>query len=148
MSNKQTARLYQAHQAEISKQRGIPITGSVNGQDLDRVYHRASLMTLLDITLESHRAKHSNNLIPLRGKEALTHLILTKYKWPIDIINKMSLSDSILAINDELFPSQPHELAKQFLDNVNAQYLFESFDDMPDSDWNPTLHEPFLRLRD
>lgn len=148
MSKKQTTSLYQAHQAEIGKQRGIPTTGLVDGGDLDRVYNRAALITVLDITLEIHRAKHSNNLTPLKGKEALTHLILTKYNWPIETINKMSLTDSILAINDELFPSQPHELAKQFLENINAKYLYECFGDMPDSDWNPSIYEPFLRLRD
>ncbi|WP_062748898.1 ECs1072 family phage-associated protein [Erwinia persicina] len=148
MSNKQIGALYQAHKHQISKQRSIPETGMVDSDDLDKVSNRAALMALLDITLEEHRVKYSSTLNPLRGRKALTHLILTKYKWPIDTISKMSLSDSILAIQDELFSPNSSELSKEHLKNINAQYFCQVFEDMPESDWDPVIHESYLSLRD
>lgn len=148
MTTRQLGRLFQAHKENISKQRGIQITGSVNTDDLEKVSNRAALVTVLDIVLELHRAKCSSYLSPLRGRKALTHLLLTKFNWPIATINQMSIADSILAIQDELVSPEPHELVKQLLDNVSAQYLYDSFADIPDFDWDPLIHEQYLRLRE
>lgn len=140
--------LFRLHKENISKQRGISLEERITADDLDKIANRAALLTLLDVFIEEHRVKYSSRYSPLRGRDALTHLILTKYSWPVEEIQKMTIANSIIAIQYLFQEEQLSEISKGFLGKINEHYYHLVFEDFPDSDWNPVLHEEYLSLKD
>ena len=141
MSIKNIGPLYRLHKENICTQRNITTAGLVDGEAIDKLENRAALLTLLDVILDEHREKYSSILNPLRGRAALTHLILSKYKWPIEHIESMSILHSVLAIQDELKLAESTNVGKDFLERISADYYTVPFEDFPDTDWDPVTYE-------
>ena len=109
-----------------------------------KVSHRTAQLFILDVFLHQHREKYGAGLFPLRGKNTLHHAILLKYKWPLDYIRNLSLSDALLTLQDELTPENLPEAAQKFLSGVLERASQIAFDDLLDDEWNPELGELFL----
>ncbi|MEI7245143.1 hypothetical protein WCT80_00825 [Pectobacterium carotovorum] len=137
--------LWDSIKHHVSETRNIKTQGMIDANDSLRVTHRAAQLFTLDILLQEHRKKFGRDIFPLHGKDALHHKILIKYKWPLDMIRELSLSDCLLALQDELIPENLSEGGRKFLGHVIERASQIGFDDLLDEEWNPMFAELFLR---
>lgn len=112
-----------------------------------KVCHRTAQLFILDVFLQQHRKKYGDGVFPLRGKNALHHVILLKYKWPMDAIRNLSLSDSLFAIQDELIPENLPDEAQMFLSGVIENASQIAFEDLGDKEWDQNLGELLLHTQ-
>lgn len=117
-----------------------------SNEDL-KVSHRTAQLFILDVFLHQHRQKYGAGVFPLRGRDALNHAILLKYKWPLTTISALSLSDCLFAIQDELLPGNLPDAAQAFLSGVIEKSSQLAFDDLRDEEWNQELGELFLHTQ-
>lgn len=127
--------------------RGIQKGYLVNSYDDLKLSHRTAQIFILEVFLQQHREKYGAGVFPLRGKNALHHAILLKYKWPLDSIRNLSLSDALFAVQDELTPENLPEAAQWFLSGVVEEASQIAFDDLEDKEWNQELGELFLHTQ-
>ncbi|MBT0306466.1 ECs1072 family phage-associated protein [Morganella morganii] len=126
---------------KISNLHDIPIEGSINRLDYNKVYNRAGLIFALEVVLEEHRNTYATSWSPLKGKIALQHLLLMKYKWTLDIINMLKLQDVIMLLQEELNYNKLPESAQKILSNFRAYKLVDYFPTISDAEWDPDLIE-------
>ncbi|HEO9916645.1 hypothetical protein CRX67_09545 [Enterobacteriaceae bacterium A-F18] len=117
-----------------------------SNEDL-KVSHRTAQLFILDVFLHQHREKYGAGVFSLRGRNALNHVILLKYKWPLTTISALSLSDCLFAIQDELIPGNLPDAAQGFLSAVIEKASQLEFDDLHDEEWNQELGELFLHAQ-
>ena len=137
--------LYNKTKEHVAQVRGIQTVGSVNYEDLCRVYHRAAQLTLLDILLEEHREKHKTTFNDLRGKQCLHHLLLSKFSWPLSQIQTLSLSDVLLLLHDDLRTDKVDSAAGKYIDGAISSYHHFLFSDVKDEEWDPDILEQLLQ---
>ncbi|HCD3047452.1 TPA: hypothetical protein NBM42_003751 [Klebsiella variicola] len=138
------SRLWESIRILVSNIRKIETGSFVNSNEDLKVSHRTAQLFILDVFLHQRREKYGAGVFPLRGKNALHHAILLKYKWPLDYIRNLSLSDALLTLQDELTPENLPEAAQKFLSGVLERASQIAFDDLLDDEWNPELGELFL----
>ncbi|MBI6544459.1 hypothetical protein JEO90_13630 [Proteus vulgaris] len=119
----------------------IPIVGLIENPGYYQVYNRAGLIYALDVVLEEHRKIYATNWSPLKGRLALEHLILMKYKWHLDVIRDLKLSDIVILLQEELaydnLPESAQNILKCFPDTTKKQ----CFPTIQDEEWDPNLIE-------
>lgn len=126
-------------QNKIAALRDVKMVGYIT-PEYYQVQNRAVLVFSLEVILESHRQEHGHLTSPLKGKLALEHLILNKYKWLLSEIRGLSLQDSIFLLQDELaFESLPEE-AQHVIKMYNAHRANGCFDEILEDEWDPELY--------
>lgn len=128
----------------IAKLRGITLSDYGDSAENSSVYNRAALICALDILLHAHRKEFGNRFNELKGKQALHHMLLLKYKWPLSVIRELTLSDVALALQDELkMEALPGGAGDYLLQVVGSHYSI-NFPDYLDDEWDPDLSEKYL----
>ncbi|WP_117125311.1 ECs1072 family phage-associated protein [Klebsiella quasivariicola] len=128
---------------KVFEYHSVPMSGVV-GPDYEKAQNRSVLIFTLEIILEEHRKNHASLVSPLSGKQALHHLLLTKFGWTLSEIRGLSLQDSIFAITDNKFclenlPENAQYIIKQY----NAHRAKTFFPSLEDDEWDPEL---FLQM--
>ncbi|HGV3480719.1 TPA: hypothetical protein ACNGY6_003607 [Klebsiella variicola subsp. variicola] len=141
------SRLWENIKNHVINVRDVKYGYFTSSNDDLKVSHRTAQLFILDVFLHQHREKYGAGVFPLRGKNALHHAILIKYKWPLDYIRNLSLSDALLALQDELTPENLPEAAQKFLSGVIEKASQIAFDDLRDDEWNPELGGLFLHTQ-
>ncbi|MDK9364161.1 ECs1072 family phage-associated protein [Lelliottia wanjuensis] len=129
---------YKDHVAQV---RNISINSSVTLSQISCVYHRAAQLTLLDVLLETYRQKNKSIFNDLRGKQALHHLLFTRYNWPLDKIRNLSLEDVLFILHDDLKTDKFDPTVAKYIDTTLSNYQQMSFPDVMDAEWNPDYAE-------
>jgi len=133
-------KLFQLTKEHVANIRNIATTGTVNYEEVSRLYHRAAHLTLLDILIHQYREESGTISAQLDGKMSLHHKLLTKYKWPLSEIRHLSLEDICLALHDELkIDNFDQEISKYFT-NVLGRYEPLFFSDYLNEEWDPLLY--------
>ncbi|MGE5988094.1 ECs1072 family phage-associated protein [Klebsiella michiganensis] len=138
------SRLWENIKNHVINVRDVKYGYFTSSNDDLKVSHRTAQLFILDVFLHQHREKYGAGVFPLRGRNALHHAILIKYKWPLDYIRSLSLSDALLALQDELTPENLPEAAQKFLSGVIEKASQIAFDDLRDDEWNQEIGELFL----
>ncbi|WP_437613180.1 ECs1072 family phage-associated protein [Erwinia sp. V71] len=129
-------------QKRIADHRGIALDGGIT-TDYYKVQNQAVLFFTLEAVLEEHRKKFATPANPLAGKQALHHLILQKYKWPLGDIRALSLQDALFVLQEDLIGDKLPESAKRVIKHFAAQTPTEPFADIDDREWDPILYQQF-----
>ena len=137
-------RLFGNIKKNIAEIRGVTLSDFADPSEISPVYNRAALICALDIILHEHRKKFGNQLNELKGKQALHHKLLIKYKWPLSVIRELTLSDVILALQDELQIEDLPSGAGDYLSQVVGSHYLINFPDYLDSEWDPDLSAKYL----
>ncbi len=119
--------------------RGIPLVGEVDYEQICRVYHRAAQLAILEIVLDAYREKNKTLFNDLGGKQALEHLLLTKYNWALDQIRQLSLSDVLLLLHNELDLKNIDPADAAYFERVLERYDPIVFADVMDEEWDPQI---------
>ncbi len=136
--------LFMQIKENIAKIRDVRVSGFIDAAEVSLVNNRAAQICALDIILAEHRKKHGSRFNGLNGKQALHHIILLKYHWPLSAIRELSLADALLSLHDELqLESLPDEPRKYLTQIINTQYPV-NFPDYLEAEWDPNLSEKFL----
>ena len=126
---------------KIAQLRNINIVGSIDFDEVSCVYNRAAQLCILDVLLAKHREEHGNQFNGLNGINALHHKLLLKYKWPLDQIRALTISDCLLALHEELkLEALDDQIANHFK-NVLSQYGENYFPDILDGEWDPDAYQ-------
>ncbi|HCT7892230.1 ECs1072 family phage-associated protein [Klebsiella aerogenes] len=126
-------------QNKIAALREVQMVGYVT-PEYYKVQNRAALVFSLEVLLDAHRKKYGHLTSPLKGKLALEHLLLNKYKWPLSVIRGLSLQDSILLLQQELaLEALPGE-AQDIIKNYNAHRATNYFEEILEDEWDPELY--------
>lgn len=125
----------------IAKNRNVAIQGLVTEPDNSRAYNRAGLIFALETILHEHRAKFGTLWQPLKGKLALDHLLLQKYKWPLKQIRELSLQDCVLLLQEELSYEALPIAAQGIIKLFDAHRNRNAFPEISEDDWDPNLAE-------
>ena len=145
--NKNLYSLFLEHQEKIASTRGIKISGLVYAHEINKVESRAAFLTLLDARLFEHRKKYATPFNNLSGKLGLEHLILIKHHWTPEQIRKLTFTDLLLAIQDELTYQNSTDDTKAFLDHRYCDSMINHFEDFIDEEWDPELAARYLKWR-
>lgn len=138
------AHLFQSTQENIKKTRSIKTTGFIDPHQFACAENRALEICALDAVIAQHRLDFATKFNPLKGKAALHHKLLLKFKWPLREIKALPLSEILLALHDELnIKDLPGEASKALAAISNLDNL-SVFTDYIDEEWNPNLAEKFL----
>lgn len=127
-------------QTKISDIRGIPVYGTVIEPGYSQIRNRAALIFALEVVLHQHREEFGTDWSPLKGKQALEHLLLKKYNWPLREVRDLQLCDIVLLLQDELSPEKLPENAHQILKMYNVLAVRHSFNDFLEEEWDPELY--------
>lgn len=140
--------VYTEIENQIIKVRQITDNEKTRLTTLSMIGNRAGLLLSLDVVLLEYRKNHGSLFIPLNGHDALIHLIINKYHWPISEVRKLSLTDIILSISEELaFDNLPAYL-QSFLVSINYNANLCCFDNLVAEEWDPNLGQKLLSLID
>lgn len=101
----------------------------------------------LEVILEQHREKYGTNWNPLNGKQALEHLILKKFQWPISQIRNLSLQDALFILQEELNFKNLPENAQQMIQMFGSSRANQCFPDIAEEEWDPDLYSKLPPLR-
>ncbi|WP_312584916.1 hypothetical protein [Atlantibacter sp.] len=125
--------------SKSSDYHGVAAYGQITQPGHNQLLNRTSLLFALECLLFQHRQDHATPWSPLTGKEALVHLILQKYKWPLSEIRGLSLQDSVLLLQEELrFENLPEEAAQVIRSHgANKKQHFPSLND---DEWDPDFY--------
>ncbi|MGE0970106.1 ECs1072 family phage-associated protein [Klebsiella sp. WOUb02] len=137
--------LWNLIQNHVSKVHGVQYTSLVRNNADMMIIHRTAQLFILEVFLHQHREQYGASVFPLKGRSALHHVILLKYKWPLPTIRNLSLSDSLFVIQDELTLDNLPESAQKFLSNQILLVTQIEFEHLHDDEWDPALGEIFLR---
>ncbi|QHA85572.1 ECs1072 family phage-associated protein [Serratia rhizosphaerae] len=138
------AHLFEKTKEHVAQVRNVKTTGFIDQAAMSCVYNRAIQLCALDAVISQHRVEAGNRFNDLRGKSALHHKLLAKYKWPLAEIHSLTLSDVLLALHDELsLESLPPE-ASRILTSISREHPPVVFPDITDEEWNPEFAEKLL----
>ncbi|WP_273839238.1 ECs1072 family phage-associated protein [Providencia rettgeri] len=140
----QISKLYHHIKEHIESVRKIPKFGTIDKLSTDLVINRTCLILSLESYLSTYREKHSSIFIPLNGKDALIHLVVNKYKWPISEVRAMSLNDMLLSISDELQYDNLTEDCQAYLTSIEYSKYLCQFDDILEEEWDPSISVLYL----
>ena len=140
----QISNLYHHIKEHIESVRKIPKFGTIDRASIEMVINRACLILSLESYLSIYREIHGSLFVSLNGKDALIHLIVNKYKWPISTVRAMSLSDMLLSISDELKFDNLTEDCQTFLTTIEYSKYLCQFDDILEDEWDPTISALYL----
>lgn len=134
---------FQLIRKKVFEYHSVAMSGVV-GPDYDKAQNRSVLIFTLEIILEEHRKNYASLVSPLLGRQALHHLLLTKFGWTLSEIRELSLQDSIFAISDSMLrfeelPEKARYIIRQYSAH-NAKAIFPSLEDV---EWDPEL---FLQM--
>ncbi|WP_317180060.1 ECs1072 family phage-associated protein [Lelliottia amnigena] len=127
-------------QNKVSAYHGVPVYGQVKQPDYDQMKNRSVLIFALEVVLHLHRTKYATPFSPLKGKDALTHLLLQKYKWPLSEIRSLSLKEIILALQDDLTFEKLPDAAVDVIKLFGFASRKSNFADIKDDEWEPELY--------
>nr|WP_318380468.1 hypothetical protein [uncultured Enterobacter sp.]DAL63542.1 MAG TPA_asm: hypothetical protein [Caudoviricetes sp.] len=130
---------FMAIQKRIAEHHGVRMQGVIEAPYY-QVQNRAVLIFSLEVILASHREKFGTLASPLKGKIALEHLLLHKYKWPLSEIRSLSLQDALLALQEELVFENLPENAQEVVKMFNAHRARPTFEQVIDEEWDPVLY--------
>lgn len=130
---------FHAIQTKIATYHGVKMQGVVEAP-YHQVQNRAALIFTLEVILEAHREKFATVSNPLRGKTALEHLLLVKYKWPISEIRSLNLQDALLALQEELSFEKLPECAQDVIKGFGAFNTKQFFPQVVADEWDPELY--------
>jgi len=130
---------FEAIQNKIAAHHKVQMYGHIE-TPYYQVQNRAVLIFSLEVVLESHSAKYGTPASPLKGKLALNHLLLLKYKWPLSEIRSLSLQDALLALQEELVFENLPENAQVVVRMFNAHRALPTFEQVIDEEWDPVLY--------
>lgn len=103
---------------------------------------RASMIFSLDIAVIMHRDKYRIGNNELRGRDALTHLLVMKHHWLPSEASSLSLSEVFQSLDEELlsenFPKDAKTILRTILEVDDASIM--SFKDLRDEEWDPLLY--------
>ncbi|SUP83802.1 hypothetical protein ACILPN_17760 [Yersinia wautersii] len=102
--------------------------------------NRSALIFALESVLHTHREENCTIWNPLEGRKALEHLLLQKYKWPLEEIRSLSLTDIVLLLQNELSPANLPEAAQSLLKMYGGLTSRKAFPDFMDAEWDPELY--------
>ncbi|EPJ3809300.1 ECs1072 family phage-associated protein [Serratia marcescens] len=128
-------------QKKIAEVRDVAMVGTVKQPDYTQVQNRATLIFTLECVLEAHRKQFATLGSPLKGKAALEHLILQKYKWSLNEIRNLSLQDAIFVLQEELAFDRLPELAQKVITLYGAQRAKLVYPDILEDEWDPNLSD-------
>ncbi|MBS3894884.1 ECs1072 family phage-associated protein [Serratia marcescens] len=140
---KEIEELYTKTRSHVAKVRNIKLNGDADIDDLSRVSNRAVHLCFLELYLERHR--YVNGLaggISLSGRTAMHHSLLLKYKWPLSEIRALSLHDSLLALQEDIFNLDSEQGPTDVVDylyRITAGNFLLEFPNIIDDEWNPEL---------
>ncbi|ENF7818735.1 hypothetical protein ABR157_004546 [Enterobacter soli] len=126
-------------QNKIAALRDVQMVGYVT-PEYYKVQNRAALIFSLEVILESHRKKYGHLTSPLKGKLALEHLLLNKYKWLLSEIRGLSLQDSVFLLQEELALESLPEEAQNIIKMYNAHRANGYFEEILEDEWDPELY--------
>ncbi|WP_071846572.1 MULTISPECIES: ECs1072 family phage-associated protein [Serratia] len=124
---------------KVGKVRGVTLSGAIQQPDYNQVQNRAALIFSLECVLEGHRNQFATLGNPLKGKAALEHLILKKYKWPLSEIRSLSLQDAIFLLQEELASDALPDSARQMITLFGAHRAKQLYPDILEEEWDPNL---------
>ncbi|MFP7607001.1 ECs1072 family phage-associated protein [Serratia quinivorans] len=138
------AHLFEKTKEHVCKTRNVKTTGLIDTVERSCLYNRVIQLCTLDAVLAQHRVDFGTRYNDLKGVSALHHKLLLKYKWPLNEIRSLSLSDAMLALHDELkIETLPAE-AFRLLTAIAQEQHFVVFPDLLDEEWDPTFADKLL----
>ncbi|MGM1186194.1 ECs1072 family phage-associated protein [Serratia liquefaciens] len=132
---------------KVGEVRGVVLSGAIQQPDYTQVQNRAALIFTLECVLEAHRKKFGTIGSPLKGKAAMEHLILQKYKWPLSEIKNLSLQDIILALQEELSVAAQSENVMKMVAFFGAHSARKVYPTIIDEEWDPELYDKLPEQR-
>lgn len=126
---------------KVAAVRGITIIGSIDFKDVSCVYNRAAQLCILDILLDKHRQEHGLQFNGLDGINALHHKLLLKFKWPLNQIRQLTISDCLLALHEELKTENLEPELATYFKNTLSQFGESCFPDVMDGEWDPDAYQ-------
>lgn len=132
--------LYQLIEKHVSDLHGVQIYGQVVEPIYSQVKNRIALIFALESVLDDHRQKYATEWSPLIGRQALEHLLLKKYQWPLTIIRELNLKDIVLCLQEELELNNLPNPGKATLDLYYPFPHKQFFPDFQEEEWDPDLY--------
>ncbi|KAA1272873.1 hypothetical protein ABUS55_09225 [Citrobacter pasteurii] len=132
----------------IAANRDVAIVGYVKEPENTQAYNRAGLIFALEVILEEHRKNFGTLWNPLKGRKALEHRILQKYRWPLEQIRSLTLEDSLFLLQEELNFEKLPEQAQKIIKEYRAYRGRIVFPDIREDDWDPDLFESLPKQTD
>ncbi|MDI6977558.1 hypothetical protein QMZ62_05615 [Serratia sp. PF2-63] len=131
--------LWHVIKAKVCQNRNLNHSAYYNGSEQDnRIKNRSAQVFTLEIVLNEHRKKFATIFEPLKGKNALYHLIFTKTAWKPEEIRELSLADCLFVIQDELRIDKLPEDIREFMESLSLPRVAFTFDEFLEEDWDPT----------
>lgn len=127
-------------QNKVSEYHGVPVFGVIKRPDHDQMKNRSALLFSLEVVLDVHRTKFGTIFSPLKGRDALNHLLVQKFKWPLNEIRSLSLQDIVILLQEEMNPDNLPEYAKSILHSYGTLNAKETFPEIKEEEWDPDLH--------
>ncbi|WP_261139731.1 ECs1072 family phage-associated protein [Serratia liquefaciens] len=132
---------------KVGEVRGVALSGAIQQPDYTQVQNRAALIFSLEYVLEAHRKNFGTIGSPLKGKAAMEHLILQKYKWPLTEIRNLSLQDAILSLQEELYSAAQSEDVMKMISYFGAHSARTVYPTILDEEWDPELYDKLPKQR-
>jgi len=131
---------YHLIESRIAELHQISVSGFVQEPGYSQVRNRAALILALEYVLDAHRQKFATYWNPLHGRAALHHLLLQKYKWPLEQIRSLDLQDSIFLLQEELaldaLPEEAKESIQFFAGGARPN---SHFSEIREEEWDSSL---------
>lgn len=127
-------------QNKVSKYHDVAVFGEIKRPAYDQMKNRSALLFSLEVVISVHRAKYGTYFSPLRGKDALTHLLLQKYNWPLSEIRSLSLNDIVLLLQEDMRPDNLPQAAIDILRSYGTLTAKDVFPELKDDEWDPELY--------
>ena len=126
-------------QTKIAELHDVAMQGVIK-PEYYKVQNRTVLIFSLEVILEEHRKKYGHLTNPLKGKSALHHMLLRKYKWPLSEIRSLSLQDSLFLLQEELALESLPEPAQKVIQMFSAHRAKDCFDEVLEDEWDPEFY--------
>ncbi|MBL5825389.1 ECs1072 family phage-associated protein [Serratia fonticola] len=142
------AQLYRNHVWSIAKTKGWHTEG--DAMPTYRAWIRAEQMLRLDVLIIEHRNQFATAWEPLLGYKALTHLLFVRTGWSPQEIEKLSFSETLLVLQQDLVNVQIPQGVLIVPDSVRWSLECEVSQQDPcriewppcsEDEWDPTLAE-------
>ncbi|CAI0726597.1 ECs1072 family phage-associated protein [Serratia entomophila] len=130
--------LWHVIKAKVCQNRNLNHSAYYSGSQQDNcIKNRAAQILTLEVVLNEHRKKFATIFEPLKGKNALYHLIFTKTAWKPAEIRELSLADCLFVIQDELRIDKLPEDIQEFIESLSLPSVAFTFDELLEEDWDP-----------
>ncbi|KAB8310774.1 hypothetical protein EH227_02565 [Rouxiella chamberiensis] len=139
--------LWHVIKSKVCQNRGLNHSAYYEGSMQDNcIKNRSAQIFILEIILHEYRKQHATIFEPQKGINALHHLIFSKTKWKPSDIRKLSLSDCLFVIQDELRIEKLPDDARAFIESLKLPSVAFIFDELFEEDWAPKENSTFLTL--